>query len=353
MATKTTTTLETPLRQQLDRLSDFDPSQGPVVSLYLDLRPDQNGQRDHIRLHLAHTLEAYPQLAEKIQKQLADDIPKSAHGVAVFAATKGDLFDVIPLDVPVEQHEFYVGAMPHLYPLARLTDQYPRYAALLLNTDTARLFVFSLGHTEQEQRLESDKSRRSAVGGWSQARYQRRTDNMHKAHVKDVVTMLERIVADEHINQIVVACDDTTRPILMEQLPRHLADKVVDMMHMDIKGTPGHAVLKDTLDALRDEHAKSDAEEVERMLGAWKAGGLGVAGIDPTLKALEMRQVDTLLIAANPQVIARKNGKEGDVPVVDQLVAKAHQNAARIRFIEDDALLADVGGVGATLRFKV
>jgi len=31
----------------------------------------------------------------------------------------------------------------------------------------------------------------------------------------------------------------------------------------------------------------------------------------------------------------------------------AHKNAARVRFIEDPELLADVGGVGALLRFKI
>src|SRR3954463_7184936 len=170
MATKTTTSLETPLRDRLDRLAAFDPSQGPVVSLYLDLRPDQNGQRDHIRLQVTRALEGYPELQKRVEQQLAGDIPKSAQGAAVFAATKGDLFDVIPLDVPIENHEVYVGAMPHLYPLAKLTDQYPRYAALLLNSDTARLFVFGLGHTDREQKLQSDKLRRSAAGGWSQAR---------------------------------------------------------------------------------------------------------------------------------------------------------------------------------------
>ena len=37
----------------------------------------------------------------------------------------------------------------------------------------------------------------------------------------------------------------------------------------------------------------------------------------------------------------------------DELVVKASQTAAKIRFVEDAALLAAVGGVGAFLRFKV
>jgi peptide subunit release factor 1 (eRF1) len=39
--------------------------------------------------------------------------------------------------------------------------------------------------------------------------------------------------------------------------------------------------------------------------------------------------------------------------VADQLVTLARQTAARIRFIEDPALLAEVGGVGALLRFRI
>jgi peptide subunit release factor 1 (eRF1) len=39
--------------------------------------------------------------------------------------------------------------------------------------------------------------------------------------------------------------------------------------------------------------------------------------------------------------------------LADELVTRARQTAARIRFIEDEHLLADVGGVGALLRFRV
>jgi len=98
------------------------------------------------------------------------------------------------------------------------------------------------------------------------------------------------------------------------------------------------------MDALRQADAKTDAEQLQRMLDAWRAGGLGIAGLEGTLRALDMRQVEELLIAARPDRV--------DGPA-DELVAKAQQNSARIRFVENDDLLADVGGVGALLRFKV
>ena len=44
---------------------------------------------------------------------------------------------------------------------------------------------------------------------------------------------------------------------------------------------------------------------------------------------------------------------ESRVKLSDELVTRAQQTAARIRFIEDASLLADVGGVGALLRFRI
>jgi len=80
------------------------------------------------------------------------------------------------------------------------------------------------------------------------------------------------------------------------------------------------------------------------MLDAWRAGGLAVAGIEATMRALDMRQVEELLIAARQDRV---------VGPANELVSKAQQNSARIRFVENDELLGEVGGVGALLRFKV
>jgi peptide subunit release factor 1 (eRF1) len=356
MATKSTTALETPLREQLDRLAAIEPSERSIISLYLDMRPDQNGQRTHVETFLrnsfgeqarslpAEARAALERTADRISQYLAEQAPKSAKALAIFASTTGDLFEAIPFDVPIERPSVHVDAVPHLYPLAQVNDRYPRYAALLMNTNSADLYVFALGATQRRESVQSEKTRRTSMGGWSQARYQRRADNFHKQHVKEVVDRLDRVTSEEHLNHIVIACDDVAKPFLLAQLPKHLADKVIDMVNVDLKSLPEHEVLVETMEALRQADAQTDAEHVQRMLDAWHAGGLAVAGIEATVRALDMRQVEELLIAARPD---RVDGS------VDELVAKAQRNSARIRFIEDEHLLADVGGVGALLRFKI
>jgi peptide subunit release factor 1 (eRF1) len=356
MATKSTTALETPLREQLDRLAAIEPSERSIISLYLDMRPNQNGQRMHVDIFLRNSFEeqarsltgearaGLERAAERISQYIADQAPKSAKGLAIFASTTDDLFEAIPFDVPIEQPSMHVDAVPHLYPLAQVNDQYPRYAALLMDTNSADLYVFALGATKRRESVQGEKTRRTSMGGWSQARYQRRALNFHKQHIREVVERLDKLVSEERLNHIVVACEEVAKPFLMAELPKHLAEKVIDMVNVDVKSLPEHELLAETMAALRQADAKTDAEHVARMLDAWRAGGLAVAGIEATLRALEMRQVEELLIAAKPNRVAGP---------VDQLVAKAQQNSARIRFIEDDTLLADVGGVGALLRFKI
>jgi peptide subunit release factor 1 (eRF1) len=356
MATKSTTALETPLREQLDRLAAIEPSERSIISLYLDMRPNQSGQRAHVDTFLrnsfdeqerslaADTRGGFERVAERISQYIAEQAPKSAKGLAIFASTGDDLFEALPFDVPIEQPSMHVDAVPHLYPLARLNDQYPRYAALLMDTNSANLYVFALGTTKRRESVQNEKTRRTSMGGWSQARYQRRADNFHKQHVKEVVDRLDKVVTEERLNHIVIACDEVARPFLMAQLPKHLAEKVIDVVNVDVKSLPEHELLAETMTALRQADAKTDAEHVQRMLDAWRGGGLAVAGVEATMRALEMRQVEELVIAAKQDRIAGP---------VDEIVARAQQNSARIRFIEDDSLLAEIGGVGALLRFKI
>ena len=97
--------------------------------------------------------------------------------------------------------------------------------------------------------------------------------------MKEVVDVLDRVVRDEVIKQIVVACDEVAKPLLMEQLPKHLAEKIVDVLELDIN-TPEHRVLAETMETLRERDAETDAEQVEEMLGAWR----GTASASPGLK---------------------------------------------------------------------
>jgi peptide subunit release factor 1 (eRF1) len=128
---------------------------------------------------------------------------------------------------------------------------------------------------------------------------------------------------------------------------------------------------------MKQKDASSDRERVEALFDAYRSNGLGVVGPEATRLALEMGQVDELLITGTPDVLdaggfaasaaAPSSGTTGTAAdhtpqaaertpeerLADELIAAARQTAARITIVQDGSLLASVGGTGALLRFKL
>jgi peptide chain release factor subunit 1 len=383
------------LSDQLDRLAAFEPAPYPVVSLYLNTQPGPNGRdqfQTFVRKEFAARSRTYPEKSperesldrdvERIGRYLEVELQPSTNGVAIFACSAGELFEAVQLSAPIDRHWLYIGDQPHLYPLARLESQHPRYAAVLADTASARILVFALGEVVANREVKGVKTRKSSQGGWSQARYQRHIENFHLHHAKEVVDALDRIVTDESIDQVLLAGDAVILPLLREQMPKHLAEKVVDRLRVETNASLDD-VMQTSFEAMKRINESSDRERVEAALGAYRAGGLGVAGPEETLDALTRGQVDELLITANlqmlqalaaetarPLVTASDSGlpepavepasageaAEADpeaVRLADELVTRARQTGAAITFIEDPALLAAYGGAAAILRFRL
>jgi peptide chain release factor subunit 1 len=380
------------LTDQLDRLSLFEPAPYPVVSLYLNTQPGPVGRdqfQAFIRKEFAGRADTYQNGSserasldrdlERISHYLENELQPSSNGVAVFACSAGELFETVQLSAPIEQHSLYIGDRPHLYPLARVESQYPRYAVVVTDTNSARILVIATGEVVTEREVKGVKTRRTSQGGWSQARFQRHIANFHLQHVKEVIDALEHIVQQEGLTQIVLSGDEVVTPLLREQMPKHLADKVVEHVRLDTRA-PLDDVLETTLEAMKRQNGRTDREKVEAALGGYRSGGLGVVGPEATLEALMKRQVEELLVTASvnnlralsPSAQAAANdaglsepavettvageaaqGAPEVVRLADELVAQAKQNAARITFIEDPELLQRHGGVAALLRFRI
>jgi peptide chain release factor subunit 1 len=367
----------------LEKLLAYEPEgSGPFVSVYLDARVDQHGKRNLlpiVRKQLNERAKTYDKSEQenfekdsaRIINYLEGGVPTTAQGLAIFACSAADYFEVGEFEAPFERNRMYVSDRPHVYPLARIIDQYRRFAVLLADTNRARIFVFATGRTVEEQTVENVKTKRTSVGGWSQARYQRHEENYHLRHVKEVVDMLERIVREEDIEHVILAGDETVViPLIREQLPQALSDKVIDALSFAID-TPEHELFDESLNVFRRHDSLTDMEKVERLLNEYRADDLGVAGVPDTLAALSNGQVEEMLIVATADNLAFDEEEvkkvlelynvDAELPpeldhrtVADELVRRANLlSAARVTFIEDDTRLQQIGGVGALLRYRI
>jgi peptide chain release factor subunit 1 len=345
----------------LDRLAAFEPTGRPFLSVYVDARPDNTG-REHwqanIRKELGERAKTYGRRtparedfdadARRALDWLEREHRTSANGVVVFTCTSAEVFEALELDVPLDVTEVYAAPRPQLYPLARVLDRYRRYAVAVSDTSFARIFVVGLGTIEPRGAVESPKLRRTDMGGWSQARYQRHVDQHRVEHTRDVVEALERIVREERIEHIALAGNESAMALLRGQLTKPLAALVTELPNVGV-GASEAEILRQTLEMMPQHDARDDAERVARMYDAYRAGGLGMIGLAGTRAALENGQVHELLLVASPDHLEGANG----AAVAEELVAKARQTDARVTFINDPALLAEAGGVGAILRYRL
>ena len=136
--------LATTMEEPLARLVAFEPTTFPVLSVYLNTQPDQHGRAPDAVPYLHREFKAlartwapsfperhsYDQDVERIVSYVSDKIDPAANGVAIFACWGAEeFFEAIQLTTPVGDNRVYANNQPHLYRLAHLDEQYPRYAA--------------------------------------------------------------------------------------------------------------------------------------------------------------------------------------------------------------------------------
>lgn len=382
------------LAQHLDELAGFEPNGFPFTSLYLNAQADQHGRDNFapfVRKELASRAktfaegsrerEYFERDAGRIIRYLIENLEPSANGAAIFASTGADgFFKTIQFDAPFHTNRLYVSDRPHIYPLARLIERNPVYVVLLADTKAARIFVFDLGRVKRLEEFSADVKDFAAFGEHSQMRYRRRVENNQQLHAKETMEMLERVVAEEKAERVILAGDEIIIALLRQRMPAEIADKVIDVLRLDIRA-PEHEILQATIESLREDNLQTDAEKVRDLFDQFRADSLATVGLEKTMYALVNGQADELLLSASPDdiltdkesaavlspapqqqaatvgatvgTIAKPANELSRKMIADALVSLARKSGAAITFIEDRNLLADVGGVGAFLSYKI
>jgi hypothetical protein len=157
MSSTITGHLTNAIGEHLTRLEAFEPGPFPVLSIYLNTQPDEHGRATEAVPYLHREFKALARTwapgsperhsierdAERIIAYATNNIEPATNGVAIFACWGADeFFEAIQLTTPVGDNYISAGNQPHLYHLARLDEHFPRYAAVLTDANTARIFVF-------------------------------------------------------------------------------------------------------------------------------------------------------------------------------------------------------------------
>lgn len=284
-------------------------TEAPYLSAYLDWRPDGTSpfRRPGRRAFTDETerlLAPYPEHSAA-RKSLKPDLdrlaaylnraPEAAQGIAVFACYARDVFEALPLGVPLPT-AFAVNPTPMLRDLVAALDNVPNYAILNADQREANFIVVRQARPAAVvEVLGEDYPRHQAQGGWSQKRYQRRADERVEHFAKAVAEDVRVALHAGKLTRLVVLGDEVILPALDVGFHQTVKDRILGTMPGDIRATATDLVAH-TLPLVRQKEREREAAAVQRARDLTKSGGPGVTGAADVLMALQAGQVQILVM---------------------------------------------------------
>jgi peptide chain release factor subunit 1 len=265
----------------------------------------------------------------------------SGPGVAFFADLGADFVRGVEL-VSDPEPLLAVDDEAVIYPLALALDEYEPIGVIMIDAHCTRILVIAGEVVEDMDSFCKKIHHLSKVGGWSQMRYQRRRAKQIKHYAQETIQSAMTIFDRAAVKRIVIAGRNRMITALEHEFPRAWKDKVIATVRWDLDASDQKFMHK-----IRPllEQAERDEEKnlLEKLLAELRRSGLAVAGIDPTLKALNMGQVDTLFLS-----------EDLDFTTKEELTSRAQATAAYVEMIPaKNEMLTELGGTGALLRFKI
>ncbi len=378
--------------EDIQRVLNIPPSEHPILSLYLNANL---GERNLDEQRIAvKTMVRERKLEIENRQDLDDgwkeraigdlellqalvipevDAPHEFRGLAVFVSSGEGLQKIFRLPQPVRD-ALIVDHTPYVRPLSTILDEYHRICTLLIDRERAELYEVYMGEILHHEKIFDEVPGKVRVAGWyglEERRIERHVEDHVRRHYRRVAEMLFRVFQRMGFDWLVLAGHHEVVVEFKPYLHPYLLERVIGEFHAEPAETPIATVLEKTRAIEEATERREEQELVRELLEKAGSGGLGVLGLQETLAAVYRAQVHTLVIQEGftaPGVLCPQCGFLGvneetcpvcgkptvQVPdVVDEAVEATIHYGGRVEHVFAESELAEQGGIGAILRFRM
>lgn len=380
------------VRSEIRKLARIEESPYPFLSLYIDTKWDDEQQRERTRLFTKNQLKrAYDlikdredwrsafledqQLIERyVEGLIRRAYEEGVNGFAVFSCSGRKIFLTYPSSVPYK-NEFFLSDLPILRPLVRLSSQYQNTLAVMVDTDSAKLFEVSVEGLMAESRIENYVPGRHEQGGWAQRRYQRHIKDHMDKHHKEVAEQLTELFDSGKWRRVALIGQDRIIANFRAFLPERVRQQIADTFSMDFSEGRA-AVLRRLSERLLQKEKEEISRQIEELKERTPQNGLAAFGLNGTLEALNRGQVHTLYLLTtfsqsggrcrrcHTLVVAPPSGDQSPLcPLCKQATKRVDlgeestrsvlRQDGEAKWLEEDPILDENEGIGASLRFRL
>ena len=180
-------------------------------------------------------------------------------------------------------------------PIATFLSHEKPIAILVTDKQHARVFTVSGDDVKEWADIEDFVPHRSSQGGWSQNRYQRRSDNFAKHHIDHAADLVFRLLKRRPFDWLVLGTLEHYKNEVVASLHPYLQGRVIGVMNVRIDATPAEIVeqARELGEEVEGRHIDDLIGQIQEFAGA---GGRGTIGLKSTLQAINEQKVNVLLV---------------------------------------------------------
>lgn len=302
---------------------------------------------------------ALPEMIEaNVQSYLNDYQPRSK-GLLIFAGTT---FQQV-YELPLRFENQAAFGKPYLTPLLSAMDEYEPYLVVVVDQESASFYISYLGELGFQESMEIDlkdydfqqktlmPSASAVTGGHgltqgsNREAYERMVDEHRNRFYREVVEAAQKLLADRSdIRRVILGGSEQTAHTVQHMMPDALKAQVVKVISI-----PRHyavtEIFQHVLSSALEAEREYELNLVDQVIDFAKSRGRGALGEEAVTTALDMQQVELLLLSWPP----------AKPDLCENLAFRALQLNSRIELVHGEAAsrLSAEGGVAARLYYAV
>ncbi len=304
--------------------------------------------------------DAWAGIDRQIELYMKAYVPDSK-GLALFVTPSA--VQAYELPVPVENQASF--GKPLIAPLVWAMDEYEPYLVVTVDQEEAHFYLSYLGETEFEEGMEIDledydfgqktlmPSAAAITGGHMLTRgnqrgeYEDMIDEHRARFYREVVQAAQRIADRNDADRIIIGGSEQSAHAVYNFMDDTLKARVVKVESIPMHYTPRQVFDHIEQTALNYERDQ-ELELVKQVIDFARSNGRGAAGRKDVERALEMQQVELLVLSWPPQ-----DGSIDDLNSLLQRVLELNGKFELVHSAAANLLNDEAGGIAARLYYTV
>ncbi len=374
-------------RELIRELAEFQTPNGDAITLYFQPDAPQDKSHRHEAIQLKDLVKEAMRKAERAGKNgsvKADlerilELSDRLHGISgkarvVFACASKGYWREAEMPARFASNRLQMNSKFHVTPLAKLNDALEKVCVCLVEPGRARFFELHLDEIKEQASLMDEIPRRGrsdGFAGFDAGHSERRVENEETKHYKRVGERLIAQYGNGSCDRILIGCRHENWAALEKQLHPYVKQRLTAHFELDAASATLEQVRQESERLLREHRAEEQQGLLREVVDEARANNNGALGLKHVLRALEMGEVQIILLGEgfSAEGVECKNCGHLDIRMVkhcavcgqethelediaDALMARAMRAGVTVMQLPSDPALQKAGNIAARLRFR-